>query len=70
MIESAAELRNHLREQRDVYAYVLEEYEHGSFRFDVADVDFSEAEKVNLTNIIANIDQMLGRVSGFGSDYC
>ena len=68
MIESAAELRNHLREQRDLYAYVLEQYEEGVFRFDVADVDYSEAEKVNLMNIIANIDQMLGRVCGVGSD--
>ena len=70
MIESATEMRNHLREQRDVFAYMLEMYEEGSFRFDVGDVDYSEAEKVNLANIVANIDQMLERVSGIGSDTC
>ena len=70
MIESATEMRNHLREQRDVFAYLLEMYEEGIFRFDVGDVDYSEAEKVNLANIVANIDQMLERVSGIGSDTC
>ena len=70
MIESATEMRNHLREQRDDFAYMLEMYEEGTLRFDVGDVDYSEAEKVNLKNIIANIDQMLERVSGIGSDTC